>query len=224
MTEPLAPLRIPVDLPAGRVEVSGDLALPDDAWAFAAIAHGAGAGYRHPFLTGFARSLAQQGVGTLRFNFPYVEAGRRMPGPAAHAVATWAAVMAFASAQTGAPTFAVGKSYGGRMASMAAAEGAIAPSGLVYLGYPLHPPGAPDKLRVAHLPAVVPPQLFVEGRTDPFVDPHSQLEEAVAACRDAEIAWLDGGHSFEVKGRKRAAGEIGAGLAPLVAEWMRDRM
>jgi hypothetical protein len=206
------------------VEVSGDLALPGDAWAFAAIAHGAGAGYRHPFLTGFARSLAQQGVGTLRFNFPYVEAGRRMPGPAAHAVATWAAVMAFASAQTGAPTFAVGKSYGGRMASMAAAEGAIAPSGLVYLGYPLHPPGAPDKPRVAHLPAVGPPQLFVEGRTDPFVDPHSQLEEAVATCRDAEIAWLDGGHSFEVKGRKRAADEIGAGLAPLVAEWMRDRM
>ncbi|MGK3952492.1 alpha/beta family hydrolase [Microbacterium sp. I2] len=224
MTEPLAPLRIPVDLPAGRVEVSGDLALPGDAWAFAAIAHGAGAGYRHPFLTGFARSLAQHGVGTLRFNFPYVEAGRRMPGPAAHAVATWAAVMAFASAQTGAPTFAVGKSYGGRMASMAAAEGAIAPSGLVYLGYPLHPPGAPDKPRVAHLPAVGPPQLFVEGRTDPFVDPHSQLEEAVATCRDAEIAWLDGGHSFEVKGRKRAADEIGAGLAPLVAEWMRDRM
>lgn len=224
MTEPLAPLRIPVDLPAGRVEVSGDLALPGDAWAFAAIAHGAGAGYRHPFLTGFARSLAQQGVGTLRFNFPYVEAGRRMPGPAAHAVATWVAVMAFASAQTGAPTFAVGKSYGGRMASMAAAEGAIAPSGLVYLGYPLHPPGAPDKPRVAHLPAVGPPQLFVEGRTDPFVDPHSQLEEAVATCRDAEIAWLDGGHSFEVKGRKRAADEIGSGLAPLVAEWMRDRM
>lgn len=224
MTELLAPLRIPVDLPAGRVEVSGDLALPGDAWAFAAIAHGAGAGYRHPFLTGFARSLAQQGVGTLRFNFPYVEAGRRMPGPAAHAVATWVAVMAFASAQTGAPTFAVGKSYGGRMASMAAAEGAIAPSGLVYLGYPLHPPGAPDKPRVAHLPAVGPPQLFVEGRTDPFVDPHSQLEEAVATCRDAEIAWLDGGHSFEVKGRKRAADEIGSGLAPLVAEWMRDRM
>ena len=224
MTELLAPLRIPVDLPAGRVEVSGDLALPGDAWAFAAIAHGAGAGYRHPFLTGFARSLAQQGVGTLRFNFPYVEAGRRMPGPAAHAVATWVAVMAFASAQTGAPTFAVGKSYGGRMASMAAAEGAIAPSGLVYLGYPLHPPGAPDKPRVAHLPAVGPPQLFVEGRTDPFVDPHSQLEEAVATCRDAEIAWLEGGHSFEVKGRKRAADEIGSGLAPLVAEWMRDRM
>ncbi|NLP85844.1 dienelactone hydrolase [Microbacterium sp. CFH 90308] len=214
---------MPVDLPAGTVEVSGDLALPDDAWAFAAIAHGAGAGYRHPFLIGFARSLARQGVGTLRFNFPYVEAGRRMPGPAAHAVATWAAVMAFAATQTRVPVFAVGKSYGGRMASMAAAEGGIDPAGLVYLGYPLHPPGAPDKPRVAHLPAVRPPQLFVEGRTDPFVDPHSQLEEAVATCRDAEIAWLDGGHSFEVKGRKRAADEIGAGLAPLVATWMRGR-
>jgi predicted alpha/beta-hydrolase family hydrolase len=223
VTEPLAAIRIPVDLPAGTLEVSGELQLPDDAWAFAAIAHGAGAGYRHPFLVGFARELAQQGVGTLRFNFPYVEAGRRMPGPAAHAVTAWAAVMAFASSRTGAPTFAVGKSYGGRMASMAAAEGAIMPAGLVYLGYPLHPPGAPDKPRVAHLPAVEPPQLFVEGRTDPFVDPHSQLEEAVATCRDAEIAWLDGGHSFEVKGRKRPADEVGAGLAPIVAEWMRSR-
>jgi len=125
----------------------------------------------------------------------------------------------------GRPVFAAGKSYGGRMASMAAAEGAIEPAGLVYLGYPLHPPGRPDKARTAHLPDVVPPQLFVEGTNDPFIDPHDQLEEAVASCRAAEIAWIDGGgHSFEVKGRKRPADEIGAGLAPLVAGWMRRQV
>ena len=125
--------------------------------------------------------MRDQGVATLRFNFPYVEAGRRMPGPAAHAVATWAAALAFAGERSGTePLWASGKSYGGRMASMAAAEAAIAPAGLVYLGYPLHPPGDPSKARVAHLPAVPQPQLFVEGTNDPFIDPHSQLEEAVA--------------------------------------------
>ena len=148
-----------------------------------------------------------------------------MPGPAAHAVATWSAVEAFAGGLAGAvPFFAAGKSYGGRMASMAAAEGAIHPAGLVYLGYPLHPPGDPAKARVAHLPDVAAPQLFVEGTNDPFVDPHAQLDEAVASCQDARIHWIEGGgHSFEVKGRKRPADEIGAGLAPLVADWIRSR-
>ena len=105
---------------------------------------------------------------------------------------------------------------------MAAADGSIAPAGLVYLGYPLHPPGDPAKARVAHLPAVAQPQLFVEGTNDPFIDPRSQLEEAVASCQDASIVWIEGGgHSFEVKGHKRAADEVGAGLAPLVADFIR---
>lgn len=216
--------RFAVDLPSGSVEVSADLARPDGCWATVVIAHGAGSGYRHPFLLGFARGLADQGIATLRFNFPYLEAGRRMPGPAPHAVAAWVGAMAFAAASADGPIWASGKSYGGRMASMAAAEGAIDPAGLVYLGYPLHPPGAPSKPRVAHLPAVTAPQLFVEGTNDPFIDPHAQLEEAVASCQDATIAWIDGGgHSFEVKGRPRPPAEVGAGLAPLVGEFVRSR-
>lgn len=216
--------RIPVPLPAGPVEVSAAWTPVDGAWAVAAIAHGAGAGYGHPFLVGFARALREQGVATLRFNFPYAEAGRRMPGPAGHAVSTWSAVEAWVADRSAGPLWATGKSYGGRMASMAAAEGAIAPRGLVYLGYPLHPPGEPAKARVAHLPDVAQPQLFLEGTNDPFVAPHSQLEEAVRSCRDADLQWVDGGgHSFEVKGRKRPADEIAAELAPLVAEWMRAR-
>ncbi|WP_426320205.1 alpha/beta family hydrolase [Microbacterium sp. E-13] len=215
--------RIVVALPNGSTEVSADLVVPDKPWAFAAVAHGAGAGYRHPFLTGFADALAQEGVAILRFNFPYVEAGRRMPGPASHAVATWAAVGAeLRERANGAPVFAMGKSYGGRMASMAAAEGVIDPAALVYLGYPLHPPGNPEKARTAHLPDVPQPQLFVEGTNDPFIDPHDQLEAAVATCRWAEIAWIEGGgHSFEVKGRKRPPGEVAADLAPLVVAWLR---
>lgn len=217
--------RIGVALPAGPVEVSAAWSAPADAWGAVAVAHGAGAGYGHPFLLGFTRGLRAEGLATLRFNFPYSEAGRRMPGPAAHAVSTWSAVEAWiADRLTGVPMWATGKSYGGRMASMAAAEGAIDPAGLVYLGYPLHPPGEPAKARVAHLPDIRQPQLYVEGTNDPFVDPHSQLEEAVASCRDATLTWIEGGgHSFEVKGRKRPADEIGAELAPLVAEWIRSR-
>jgi len=105
---------------------------------------------------------------------------------------------------------------------MAAAEGSIDPAGLVYLGYPLHPPGTPDKARTAHLPDVPQPQLFLEGTNDPFIDPHDQLEAAVASCVSAEIAWIDGGgHSLEVKGRKRPPAEVAAELAPMVAGWMR---
>ena len=212
--------RLAVILPAGTVEVSLALGAPEGAWASMAVAHGAGTGYDHPFLLGFARALRERGVATARVNLPYREAGRRMPGPAAHAIATWAAV-ASRLAACGTPFFAAGKSYGGRMASMAAAEGAIAPAGLVYLGYPLHPPGAPAKTRTAHLPGIDAPQLFVTGTNDPFVDPHAQLEQAVASCRRARIAWIEGGgHSFEVKGARRGADEIGADLAPLVADWM----
>jgi predicted alpha/beta-hydrolase family hydrolase len=218
-------LRIPVALPAGEVEVSARYGRPDDAWALLAVAHGAGAGMGHPFLSGFVGALQAEGVATLRFNFPYLEAGRRMPGPAAHAVMTWAGVEATAAQRAPDLAFwAAGKSYGGRMASMAAAESVIAPAGLIYLGYPLHPPGSPDKARTAHLPDVREPQLFVEGSNDPFIDPIAQFEEAVASCQDAETAWIDGGgHSFEVKGRKRPADEVGAGIAPVVVEWMRRR-
>lgn len=213
-------LRVPVALPSA-VEVSAVREVPAEPWGLLALAHGAGAGHTHPFLAGFARGMHAQQVATLRFAFPYREAGRRMPGPAAHAVATWRAVEEAARA-TDLPFWAAGKSYGGRMASMAAAEGAIDPRGLVYLGYPLHPPGDPTKARIAHLPGILQPQLFVAGTNDPFIDPPAQLEEAVASCRDAGIAWVDGGgHSFEVKGRRRPADEVGFGLASLVADWMR---
>lgn len=214
-----------VALPSGPTEVP---ALADDAahpWAALALAHGAGAGMEHPFLQGVAEALVAAGVSVLRFTFPYRAAGRRMPGPAAHATATWRAAMTvLAEENPDVPQFSAGKSYGGRMASMAAADGVIAPAGLVYLGYPLHPPGAPDKLRVAHLPDVRAPQLFVSGTVDPFVQPIAQLEDAVASCGDGTLLWIPGGgHSFDVKGVRRGADEVGADVAASLIPWLRAR-
>lgn len=212
--------QLEVLLPAGPVTVSADW-VPGDAGATVLIAHGAGTGKDHPFLTGFAEGLAARGLATLRFNFPYVEAGRRMPGPAPHAIATWEAAVAFARKSAPESTvWAAGKSYGGRMASMAVSQGLVV-DGLAYLGYPLHPPGRPDRPRIEHLPSITVPQLFVEGTADPFIQPLSQFEEAVAACRDARVTWIEGaGHTFEVKGRRRPAAEIGADLAAIVAEFV----
>ncbi|WP_404435546.1 alpha/beta family hydrolase [Microbacterium aerolatum] len=210
-----------VELPKGSVSVS-------TVWGEGSgrgtvlVAHGAGAGMEHPFLIGFTDALNELGFATMRFNFPYREQGRRMPGPAAHAIATWRAAVEHARVRMPeGPLWAAGKSYGGRMASMAVAEG-LEVDGLIYLGYPLHPPGQPEKLRAEHLPAIAAPQLFIEGSNDPFIQPVSQLEEVVATCQDARIAWIDGGgHSFEVKGQKRPADVIGASLAPLVADFAR---
>lgn len=212
---------IQVDLPAGATVVSADWSAGSNGTTVL-VAHGAGTGKDHPFLTGFTEALGGLGFSTLRFNFPYVEQGRRMPGPAAHAIATWNAVVNFArEQQPSAAVWAAGKSYGGRMASMAVAEGLVV-DGLAYLGYPLHPPGRPEKPRVEHLPAIAVPQLFVEGTNDPFIQPISQFEEAVATCQDARVVWIEGGgHTFEVKGQKRSASEIGSSLAPIVAEFAR---
>ncbi|MCM3696254.1 alpha/beta hydrolase family protein [Microbacterium oleivorans] len=217
---------IPVALPTGRAEVTAAVDVADDPIAVVALAHGAGAGHEHPFLAGAARAWAAAGFTTVRFDFPYRQAGRRMPGPAAHAVETWAAVQDFSRRLApGIPFVAAGKSYGGRMASMAAAEGRIAPGALLYLGYPLHPPGKPENARTAHLPAVPAPQLFLSGTQDPFLQPLADLEVAVASCRDAEILWFEGArHSFEVAGRALPAEQVGAATASAALPWLRERL
>ena len=201
--------------------VSTETDAADDPRAVVVLAHGAGAGMTHPFYTGLAAALASDGITVIRFDFPYISAGRRMPGRPAEAIAAWRDVVAHASG-LGLPVWAAGKSYGGRMASMAAAEGDFPVEGLVYLGYPLHAPGKPEKPRSEHLPAIGAPQLFVAGTRDTFIQPLDQFEAVVATCQDARIEWIDGGdHSFAVKGRKRDAAEIGAELAPIVAAFVR---
>lgn len=217
-------LRIDVDGSA----VSAVAARPADAAATVVVAHGAGAGMEHPFMSGFTRALNAEGVATLRFNFPYREAGRKFPDRPPAAIAAWRAAVAAASdlaRDAGAdtePIWAAGKSFGGRMASMAVADG-LDVAGLVYLGYPLHPPGNPSKLRDEHLYGLTAPMLFLQGTNDPFASPNAQLTEVVQRIGEhARLDWIaDAGHSFEVKGAKRPQAEVGAGLAPRVAEFVR---
>ena len=217
--------RITIDVDG--TPVSGVVTRPTDAAATIVVAHGAGAGMEHPFMSGFTRAMDALGFATLRFNFPYREAGRRFPDRPPVAIATWRAAMEAAAARaaeagsTDEPVWASGKSFGGRMASMAVAEGMPA-AGLVYLGYPLHPPGKPEKARDEHLVGITVPMLFLQGRNDPFAIPNAQLDDVVARIGPtATLQWIENAnHSFEVKGAKRPPAEVAAGLAPPVAAFL----
>ena len=213
--------RLTIATPSGNV--SAVYLRPAKAWASIVVAHGAGAGMDHPFMAGFSRAMADEGVAALRCNFPYMEAGRRSPDRPAVAVA--ALVAAFqAAAERARPREAVwmsGKSFGGRMASVAVSEGLPA-SGLLFLGYPLHPPGKPERVRDEHLPAITVPMLFIQGTNDPFATPEVLKPVLKRLGERATFHAVEGGgHSFEVRGAKRDARETGASLAPIAAAFMR---
>ena len=149
------------------------------------------------------QALNDEGFATLRFNFPYREAGRRFPDRPPAAIATWRAVADAASARgaEGEALWATGKSFGGRMASMAVADGRPV-TGLVYLGYPLHPPGKPEKARDEHLPGITVPMLFLQGTRDNLAE-LSLLEPVVKGLGPAaslhRVEAAD--HSFHVPAR-----------------------
>ena len=157
---------------AGVADVAAALARPDGATACLVLAHGAGAGMDHAFLLDASRGLAARGIATLRFQFPFMERGSRRTDPPDVAVAAVAAAVdAAAGLCPGLPLFAGGKSFGGRMASHAAARGRIASArGLVFFGFPLHPHGKPSVARAAHLPEVPCPMLFLQGTRDALAD------------------------------------------------------
>ncbi|MGZ4133228.1 MAG: alpha/beta hydrolase family protein, partial [Actinomycetota bacterium] len=178
----------------------------------------------HPFLAGFSEAAAGEGVATVRFNFPYLEAGRRSPDSAANAMAAYRAVFEEAVRRAGGRNaLAGGKSYGGRIASMAAAEG-MAAHALVFLGYPLHPPGRPEQVRDEHLYGLAQPMLFLQGTRDPFAGPEV-LARVVQRLGDrAVLVPFEGaGHSFE-RSRKDDPRACGASLAPHVAAFVRDHL
>jgi predicted alpha/beta-hydrolase family hydrolase len=212
----------------GSLEVAGTAIgtasiSPPDAVATLVLAHGAGAGMDHPFMAGFARAIADEGVATMRFNFVYVERGRRSPDPERVLREAWSAAFDAATASKGdGPVLAGGKSLGGRIASMCVADGMPA-SGLVFLGYPLHPPGKPERVRDEHLDRIEVPMLFLHGTGDPFAQ-SALLARVVDRLGDrATLVDVEGGdHSFNVRGRRADAREVGGGLAALAAPFVRQ--
>ena len=184
-------------------EVSGAWQRPDeDARSALILGHGAGHGMNTRLLIDIAEALALRGVAVLRFNFPYMEAGRRGPDPQSRLEACYRAVAETVAKEFERP-FLGGKSMGGRIASHIVADGFPA-AGLVFLGYPLHPPGQPGRMRDAHLRQIEVPMLFLQGTRDPFATP-DLLHQTVEGLPTARLVEIEGGdHSFKMKGRSPA--------------------
>ncbi len=185
------------------------------------FAHGAGAGERHPFMTAYARDLSRRGIDVVTFNFPYMEAGRKAPDRAPILESRFREVIAEARAMSGLAEYRLfigGKSMGGRMATHVAAEGVDDLAGVIALGYPLHPPGRPEQLRVAHLPRVKPPVLIVQGERDTFGSP-SELAPYVAAMPAATVHVVEGGdHSLSVRGTTPE--QVRTRVIEVIGTWM----
>jgi predicted alpha/beta-hydrolase family hydrolase len=204
--------------------VSGLLLRPKDAGSLLVLAHGAGAGMRHKFMDEVARKLADLGVATLRYQFPYME--KRIKRPDSEAVLTGTVRAAIAAAKKhsdGLPLFAGGKSMGGRMTSLAAAKEPLADvRGLVFFGFPLHAAGNPSADRGQHLLEVKVPMLFMQGSRDALAN----LKLLKLLCKrlgkTTELFVVEGGdHSFHMlKSAKRSDEEVLQGVAVKASNWM----
>jgi predicted alpha/beta-hydrolase family hydrolase len=193
------------------------------------LAHGAGAGQRSPFMTAFSGAMQKRGITAVTFDFPYMRHHRRAPDRAPVLEATWRAVLQHITAGGAGPARVVigGKSMGGRIASHVLSDPArplLDVVGLVLLGYPLHPPGQPDRLRTAHLPLLATPTLVVQGSHDAF-GTEEEVRGAFAAV-PASVAWLilpGGDHSLKVRRGGRSQVEILEDVYATVARWVQGR-
>ena len=204
--------------------VGGLLVVPEHPVACYVMAHGAGAGMSHPFMNAFANELAALRVATLRYQFPYMERGSKRPdAPAEAHAAVRAAVGEAQRSCPGIPLFAGGKSYGGRMTSQAQAIGPLpGVHGLVFVGFPLHPPGKPSDERARHLDDVRIPMLFLTGGRDEFAQ-LPLLEPAVDRLGERATLTLfeDADHSLHVPARTgRKDADVRREAAATAASWM----
>ena len=215
-------LRIAVGPDVG--DVTGWLERPPEARCLLVLAHGAGAGMRHRFMQAISQRLWDGGVATLRYQFPYMEAGGGRPDPPGVLTATVrAAVAEAARSDDGLPIYAGGKSLGGRMTSTAQARDPLdSVRGLIFFGFPLHPPGRPGAARAAHLDDVGIPMLFLQGTRDRLAD-LDLLRPVCARLGDrATLHVVEGAdHSFEVLKRSgRTAEEVLDELVATTVAWL----
>jgi hypothetical protein len=210
---------------ASSGEVSALLCRPQNARALFVYAHGAGAGMNHAFLENTSRLLAERGIATFRYQFPYTEQGGRRPDPAPRMLATVrSAVTAAASLADGLPLFAGGKSMGGRMTSQAqAAEPLPGVLGLAFMGFPLHGAGKPlSTQRAAHLAEVHVPMLFLRGARDSLADPDLMRSVTGSLGTRATLHLVEhADHGFHVLKRSgRTGDDVLEELVGTLADWI----
>jgi predicted alpha/beta-hydrolase family hydrolase len=218
--------KVSVRVDDGHV-VSGLLELPERARACYVLAHGAGAGMSHPFMAAIATALAERGVATLRYQFPYMERGSKRPdGPGLAHATVRAAVDEAARLTPGLPLVAGGKSFGGRMTSQTQAASPLAGvQGLAFLGFPLHPAKKPSADRARHLFEVRIPMLFLQGARDSLAEPGILVPVVESLGSRATLTlFADADHSFHVRARgPRTDAEVRAEIADSLSAWI-DRL
>lgn len=202
-------------------QVGAVLTRPPAPVACYVMAHGAGAGMRHQFLASIAEGLLARGIATLRYQFPYMEAGRSRPdSPPVAMAAVAAAIAAAGELLPGIPLHAGGKSFGGRMTSELASRGVPGVSSLVFLGFPLHAPGKPGRNRAEHLFRVAVPMLFLQGTRDDLADLALMREVAAELGPRTTLHVVDGAdHSFHVLKRSGRTDQL---VLHELLETMRD--
>ena len=217
---------IPIEV-EGHGAVSGLLLAPAEPRAAYVLAHGAGAGMGHSFMRSAAEGLAQRGVATLRYQFPYMERGSKRPDvPAVAQAAVRAAVARASGLLAGVPLFAGGKSFGGRMTSQAQAAAPLeGVRGLAFLGFPLHAAGQPGDARAKHLTDVQVPMLFLQGTRDALADAALMQALGRRLGSRATLAFFEhADHSFHVPAKSgRTDAQVLAELLDTLARWMSSR-
>jgi uncharacterized protein len=180
---------------------------PENAVAALVLAHGAGAGMRHRQMQALADGFERHGIATLRFDFPFITAGKSRVDSPEIATAAIADAFSAAAARTALPIWLGGHSFGGRMASHAVASGLVAPAGLIFCSFPLHMPRKPATTRAKQLASISRPMLFLSGTRDALAE-CALLEGVVAALPSAKLHWLDtADHGYKVLKRSRASTE-----------------
>ena len=205
-------------------DVSALLYTPEKPVAVLLFAHGAGAGINNKFMESVSSKLSEEGIATLRFHFPYMEKGKKVPDtkPVCTETISKAAEKAL-KLLPGIPLFAGGKSFGGRMTSTAASEGKIPDvKGIIFFGFPLHPPGKPQNERAEHLYKVEQPMLFLQGSRDALADLALLKPVIKKIGKKAKLFVVDDAdHSFHVpKGNKLKDSEVIDLLCSEVKDWI----
>ena len=189
--------------------------------ALLVLAHGAGAGQQHPFMTALAKGFSARGVDVVTFDFPYMRERRKIPDKAPVLEKSFRDVVGVARQWSNAAScFIGGKSMGGRMATHLGAAHLEGLAGIIVFGYPLHPPGKPEQLRVQHLPSIEAPVLIVQGERDAFGSPQ-ELKPAIDTMTANVTLHVvtKGDHSLVVAGRRRD--DILDDVIDVSVEWMK---